>query len=154
MTKEKTKFNFIDIMIAAAILLVIVVGAWFFINTRGGEQAYVYFTVEIRENMPNFAETIIIGGEVRDSIRNFTLGEVVSVRSEPAISYSFNNETNEFFIETFDNRYDVYVTIRGPAKVTDSEISIEGQPVRVGRQMFLRGNGFAGMGFVTALEVR
>ena len=153
MTKEKNRLNFIDIAIIAALLLVIAAGIWYLMNARSGKETEVYFTVEMRENMPNFIENVIIGAEVRDSVRNFTLGHVVAVEQKPAISYSFNNETNEIIIETFENRFDVYVTVKGTATVTDSEITIENQPVRVGRQMFLRGQGFAGSGFVTELRL-
>ena len=156
MEKTKRGFNIVDMAVVAIIITVIAAGIWYFTTATGGEQVDVYFTVELRERMPGFEENIIIGGEIRDSVRNILLGYVVDIYMRPATLITFDSINNVFLTAYIPDRYDVYITVRGSGTESDSEIRTNGELVRVGQEMFLRGRGFAGIGFITELwtEVR
>jgi len=142
------KFNIIDVLIILGVIAGIAGAVWFFTNATDTEDGYVEFVVELRQAMPHFMEQIDVGGEIRDSIRNYLLGRVVDMRYQPAVTMTFDNETGTFSNTIVPDRYDVYITIRGRGSWNDSQILTEGQPVRVGMDKFLRGRGFAAIGVV------
>ena len=149
--KTKAKFNIIDFLILIAVGGVIALAIWFFMPSEAGDQVYVYFTVEIRETLPDFDQNVPIRGIVRDSVRNYSLGEVWEVETTPAIIYTLNHQTLEMAAQEVGDRYNTYITIRSAGVISGSEISIGQTSVRVGQRMYLRGLGFAGYGFVTDL---
>jgi len=148
---KKFKFNIVDILVVIAIVVVIAAGVWYLSTAGAGDDVYTYFVVEFTGRMPGTENDIEIGGEIRDSIRNYFLGHVVDVRSQPAELLTFDNTTNRFVRSVLPGRYDVFVTVRGVGTENDSVIQANGQPVRVGQEMFLRGRGYAGIGFITEL---
>ena len=154
-TKDVPKFNIVDVLVILAIIAAIAAAIWFFTGTGFGNERYVYFVVEFQAQMPDFEDNIIAGyaaeAEVRDSIRNLFLGHVWDVWSQPAVLVTFDNTTNTFVNEVIPDRYDVYVTIRGVGTENESAIQSNGQIVRVGQEMFIAGNGYAGIGFITQI---
>jgi len=148
---NKHKFNIIDAAVVIVIIGIIAAGIWFFWSSGDGADINAYFVVEIRDQMPNFFDTIEIGGEIRDSIRNYFLGHVVDAHYQPATMVSFDYMTESFILTVIPERYDVYITIRGTGTENNSVITSNGQAVRVGQEMFLRGTGYAGIGFITEL---
>jgi len=155
MSGKKPRFNIIDALVILAIIAAIAAAVWFFTSTGFGHERYVYFVVEFQEQMPDFEDKITAGfapeAEVRDSIRNLFLGHVWDVHSQPAVLITFDNTTNSFISETIPDRYDVYVTIRGVGTENESAIMSNGNIVRVGQEMFIVGNGYAGIGFITQI---
>jgi len=127
-------------------------GAWLFMGRFGGGDDYVYYVVELRRVMPGHADFLTEGGEIRDSVRNYFLGHITNVRSEPAREVTFDYETLTNSYSYVLDRYDVYITIRGRGVITPSEIRVEGQPVRVGMEKFLRAHSFAGIGVVVGID--
>ena len=152
---SKPRFNIIDGLVILAIIAIIAVGAWFLTSAAPGDERYVYFVVEFAGQLPDFEEKITAGmaaeAEVRDSIRLYFLGHAWDVRSRPAQIITFDNTANEFVLETIPDRYDVYLTIRGVGTEDDYSIQTNGQVVRVGQEMFIRGRGYAGIGFITQI---
>ena len=157
MNKTRPRFNIIDKLLILGMIVLIGIAAYLlFFAASDADDVYTFFEVELRGQYPGFEDNIIIGGEIRDSVRNYLLGYVMDKRVLPAEIIVFNNDIQEFVIEYIPNRYDVFLTISGEGEETDSEITINNMPVRVGQEMFLRGRGYAGIGWVTELwtEVR
>lgn len=152
MSDKKAKFSIIDGLIVVALLGIIAGGIWFFANNRGGEAGYITYVVELAQAHPGYAQNITIGGEIRDSVRNYFLGHVADVRYEPAVQINFNHYTQEFEQTLVPDRYDIYITIQGPATLGHSEIRVHGQPIRVGMDKFLRMHSFAGIGVVVGID--
>lgn len=154
-SKRAPKFNIVDGLMILAIIAGIAAAIWYFTSTGLGDERYVYFVVEFPAQMPDFEDNVYAGfapeAEVRDSIRNYFLGHAWDVWSRPAELLTFDNIANEFIIETIPDRYDVYITIRGVGTENESNIMSNGQIVRVGQEMFIAGNGYAGIGFITQI---
>jgi len=150
--KTKSKFNIIDFFILVVVAGIIAVAVWFFMPSNDGDEVYVYFTVEIRETMPNFVDSVPIASMVRDSVRNYSLGYVWDVNTTPTVFYTLNHQTLEMAPQEVFDRYNTYITIRAEGVLSNSEIGIGQTSVRVGQRMYLRGLGFAGFGFVTDLR--
>ena len=154
---SKPRFNIIDVLVILAIIAAIAAAIWFFAGAGAGNERYVYFVVEFQEQMPDFEDRIRAqtgyapNAEVRDSIRNTFLGHAWDVWGQPAVLVTFDNTTNTFVSETIPDRYDVYVLIRGVGTENESAIMSNGHIVRVGQEMFIVGQGYAGIGFITQI---
>ena len=149
---ERPKFNIFDVFMLFVIVIVVAGGVWF-ITTRGdGMDTTVQIVVEFTNQPQDFVDSIVFGGEIRDSIRNFFLGYVMDVRVEPATRVTFNHEISQFVLESIPDRYDIYLTIVGYGTENPSFIRMEGQEKRVGQEVFLRGRGYAGIGFITEIS--
>ncbi|MDR2183134.1 MAG: DUF4330 domain-containing protein [Clostridiales bacterium] len=153
---SKPRFNIVDGLVILAVIAVIAAAIWFFASAAPGDERYVYFVVEFQGQLPDFEDNITVGyapeAEVRDSIRLYFLGHAWDVRSRPAEIITFDNTVNEFVLETIPDRYDVFLTIRGVGTEDDTSIQSNGQIVRVGQEMFIRGRGYAGIGFITEIR--
>lgn len=147
----KRRFNIVDVVVILLIAAVIAGGAWFLATATDGFNSYVYLTVELLEQHPGFVDSVVIGDEVRDSVRNLFMGHVYAVREEPARLITFSFEQQAFVYEVIPERYDIFVTVRGRGFASPSVISLENIEVRVGQPMFLRSRGMAGHGFATEL---
>ena len=152
---NKPKFNIIDGLVILAVIAIISAAVWFLTTAGPGDEVYVYFVVEFQGQMPDFENNVIAGyapnAEVRDSIRNYFLGHAWDVESRPAATVAFDNTTNTFVMATIPDRYDVYVTIRAVGTENHTAIQANGHTVRVGQEMFIRGRGYAGIGFITQI---
>jgi len=156
MTKQavKPRFNIIDAVVVLIIAGVVAFGVWFFGGATEEPNVHVYFTVELRNLEPNFDDFIELGGEVRDSIRNYFLGYVYDILVLPAHIITFDVENREYVMETIHDRVDIYLTVRGRGFASDYAIYVEGQLVTIGREMPIRGRGFVGTGFITMLRTQ
>ena len=158
MNQSRPKFNVIDALVILAVIAIIAAAVWFLSSATAGNEKYVFFTVEFAGQMPDAEQRIRATSgsaspeaEVRDSIRLYLLGHAWDVWSRPAQLITFDNNANEFVLETIPDRYDVFLTIRGIGTEDDRAIMTNGQIVRVGQEMFIRGRGYAGIGFITEI---
>jgi len=149
---KKIKFNIVDFLLVIGIIAAIGVGVWYFTSSASGANVDVYFTVEFTQQFEDFADNIVISGEIRDSIRNTFLGRVERVEVRPAVTTTFDNLTGTWNRVYIPDRFDVYVTVVGQGNANPSQISVNGEAVRVGQEMFIAGRGFAGIGFITELS--
>jgi len=152
--KSKPRFNILDAAIVLILAAIIAFGVWYFGSATDEPNVYVYFTVEFRNQGPGVENYIEIGGEVRDSVRNYFLGHVVSVDVLPAFIINFDFENLEYVMETIPERNDIYITIRGRGAESDNAIHVEGHLVTIGREMNIRGRGFVNRGFITMLRTQ
>ena len=150
----KPRFNAVDAAIILLLAAVIAAAVWYFASSADEPNVYVYFTVEFRNQPEGFEQHIIreIGGEARDSVRNYFLGHVYDVDVRPAHIISFD-AISQTYVEGFiPERNDIFVTIRGRGVETNESIHVEGNLVTIGRGMHIRGRGFVNSGFVVALR--
>ena len=154
MTEKRGKFNIVDIFILLVIIGIIGLGIWFFANFARGDEVYVYFTIELRNREPGFAELILRDDEIRDSVRNYFLGHVAWVEAEPALMVNFDSTTNSFVEAIIPDRYDVFITIRGVGSESETYVRSHGHDMRIGQPMFIRGRGYAGVGYIVGLQTK
>jgi len=156
MTKQalKPRFNIIDAIVVLILAMIIVFGVWLFGDAISDANVYVYFTVEFRNQTQGFEDFIEIGGEVRDSVRNYFLGHIVDIEVLPAHIINFDFENQVYVMETIPDRIDIYLTIRGRGTANDYAIHVEGHLVTIGREMNIRGRGFVNRGFITMLRTQ
>jgi len=151
-SEKKTRFNIIDLFVVLILLAIMAAGIWFFAGRSADGDDYVYYVVELRQTLPGHAHEITVGGEIRDSVRNYFLGHVAYVHYYPARMVTFDQVSLTHSYVYVPERYDIFITIRGRGQITPSEIRVEGQPVRIGMEKWLRMYGFAGGGFVVGID--
>ena len=157
MENKKMKFNITDILIVLVVICLAVFG-WGIISDKGETSATavseVSFTVEINKCDKFVAEAIKPGDDIYDSLKGGYYGKVESVEMEPETSVAAHTDTGTFSLETYPDRYSVYVTIKGtPTTMNDGNIMFANQRVKVGTMAYLKSAGYVGFGYVTDVQI-
>ncbi|MCL2415927.1 MAG: DUF4330 domain-containing protein [Defluviitaleaceae bacterium] len=146
------KFNIVDGVIVLAFLAVLAAGAFFLTRGGGGDEVMVFFDVEFQQMEQSFIELVEEGDEIRDAVRNYFLGHVYDVRIEPSVVLVFDSIEGRFMQTVTPERYDIFITVSGRGTESNEAIYVEGQIVRVGREMSITGKGYANTGFIVGLR--
>lgn len=148
--------NALDILI----ILVLVCAAAFGVYWTKGRQStqtaaetktYTY-VVEGKAVLEETAEFPVVGQNVYNSSTSEYLGTVAEVWSEPNTETNFNRVTNTYEKVPVPGYCDIYVAITGNGTETDQDITVEGTVVKVGRELNVKGKGYAFKGYI--VEVR
>ncbi len=147
--------NLIDLLVIA-LVIVVGIGAFWYLNRGKAEAANktVIYTVEFRYKKADYAEKVTIGAPVADSVKGFHLGTAESVQTIPDYDIVYNEETGQFVKAEIPDQYRVLLTIRASGTENEREIRAEGQVIKVGGQMYIKGKGFASEGFCVGIETR
>ena len=146
--------NLIDLLIVLMLVGVVIAG-FFAVSSgtfSGGERTDVYFTVEFLGVEDWFGEKIEPGDRVSDSVRGFYLGEVVDKEILPREINAWNAVEERIQRVEVPGEFTVLMTVKANGTVSDSEILAEGQPIKVGKEMFIKGKGYAHEGYIVSIE--
>ena len=157
MEKKKMKFNITDIIIVLVVILLALFG-WNIISDKGESTATsvsdVSFTVEINNCDKFVGEAIKSGDDIYDSLKGGYYGKVENVEIKPETTVAAHTDTGTFSVETYPDRYSVYVTVKGtPTTMTDGNIMFANQKVKVGTMAYLKSAGYVGFGYVTDVQI-
>lgn len=148
--------NALDILI----ILVLVCAAAFGVYWTKGRQAaqtsaetktYTY-VVEGKAVLEETVDFPVVGQNVYNSSTSEYLGTVAEVWSEPNTETNFNRVTNTYEKVPVPGYCDIYVAITGNGTETEQDITVEGTVVKVGRELNIKGKGYAFKGYI--VEVR
>ncbi|MDR2903011.1 MAG: DUF4330 domain-containing protein [Clostridiales bacterium] len=144
--------NVLDLLFLAVIVLGLIVGYKYFSGSAvDGVQGNVYFEVEFKSVKQDFADKIQKGDEIKDSIKGYYLGKVSDIKISPEESTNWDAVAQKFV--TVQSPEDVTVLVEvlanGAKNDEDGFIYAESQPVSVGREMFIKGKGYAHAGYIT-----
>lgn len=150
------RVNIIDFCIVF-VLVIVIIGGIFIINMLSNSQIRdtnqaVRYDVEFRYKPKEFGESIQIGGEVRSSIDGSYLGKLVNKKIVPSANIIPNAEEGKYVKAELPEEYDVIITIEANAVITDQEILAEGKDIKIGKQMFIKGKGYASPGFIVGID--
>ena len=153
---SKRKFNIVD---AVLILLVLAAGVGVLALRDRSTGADVKrdtvpmrYTVEITMAPPGMAEAMHIGDDVYRSTDGVYLGKLVDIRSVPHQENGYSTGLGAFVrFESRESR-DVYLTIEGQAYSTPRDIVVESVVPKVCGDMFVKGKGYAKMGYVCDID--
>jgi len=120
-------------------------------STSVGEVKTVYFTVQFRRAASGFSEKISIGDTINDNTKGYYYGEVYDIHAKPAEMITENTLDGTYQNSVIPNEEDVSVTIKCNGTESDREIKAEGQVIKLGQVMVLKGKGYAGSGYVVDL---
>lgn len=153
--KQRRKFNFVDLLIILALLLLaaIVINIFtpgsVFGNYFGKEEVTIQYTVEFTNVDQTFVDKIKEADNVVDSVSKFTIGRVTAV--DASTNYSelqYSEASASAVIVTYPDRYNLLVTITVDATYEEgSGYSVRDKRIAVGEKMSLRFPDYADEGY-------
>lgn len=149
-------FNIVDVILILLVIAAGLIGAKMFLGGGTGQTAaetktysYVVMGQEVVKETADFP---VVGGNAYNSSTSAYLGIVKEVKTEPFTETMFNRATGKYEKVPVAGYSDIYVTIEGNGTETEKDITVEGQTVKVGMELNVKGKGYAFKGIV--VEVR
>lgn len=137
----KRKFNWVDIVIIGITAGLIFVGYKYIAKPTKSpmDTVPVEVTYRVQGVLIETANGIKVGDVFKDKDTNQVIGEVVD--KEIIEAYDFVNTGDGRIVKSKKpNKYDVYLTIRGDAIVTDDYIRMGGRDMRIEGTVYLKNN--------------
>ena len=151
--KKKFKLNIFDIVIVV-IVLCIGVGLYVFTHRETTiDTKKLTYKIELNDATPGLADYIHEGDQLYENTKNYSMGNVVSVETVPYTKITQDYE-NERYVDSVDPTSErVIITVTANVTETDSAYAVNGQYiVRAGNEIFVKGPGYAGEGYVIQIE--
>lgn len=156
MTQEnKRRFNYVDVIIILLVLAVGFAGVKFLSKTSlvASEVPQVSFTVEVKNNPPEYKGLIHEGDDIKDAIKGGTFGKVTEIKAQPNKEYMEDKIDGAFVETSHEGREDVYITITGTPTTFGKNIMFASQEIKVGKQVFIKSKEYVGSGFIVDMEI-
>jgi hypothetical protein len=137
----KRKFNWVDIVIIGIMAGLIFVGYQYITKRTKSpmDTVPVEVTYRVQGVLIETANGIKVGDVFKDKDTNQVIGEVVD--KEIIEAYDFVNTGDGRIVKSKKpNKYDVYLTIRGDAIITDDYIRMGGRDMRIEGTVYLKNN--------------
>jgi len=155
--KFRLRLNLFDSIV---LILALAAGAFLLWNAlkpdAAPEQAdtsTIRYTVRLQRWPEGTSAAVKEGARLTDSIRNYEMGRVVSVETEPAWEQVVDHENRKYVRAVIPGYEDVLITVEASGTVTEEAVTVgNGYVVRVGARAYVQGDGFLGSGYVYAIE--
>ena len=156
----RLKLNLFDMIV---ILLAVAVGAvllWSRLKpaasgATGPSASAMEYTIRLQKVREGTGALIHQGDALEDVVKNYALGQVVSVTVMPATSSIVNEETETYVTAQIPGYEDVELVVSSTAVYGEEKITLgSGYELRVGQKIYVRGPGYLGSGEVWAIERR
>lgn len=129
------KINLLDLVVLLAVLAIAARFAYGAVKGPAAAPAGQDQVIEMILRIPAVTEwtveAIQVGDEVFDSKSNTPMGKIVDAWSEPAVVV--REMPDGIVPHVSDTHFDLYVTVRGPARVSPNGVTMSGIEVKVGR---------------------
>lgn len=159
--RQKTRFNFIDVLIILIILTVIGAAVYLIvtgnIETRRSESANIEFTVRLSAVDEEYLSLIRENESVKDSSTDKVIGTIQKIAMEKTRYYGniAIPARNGYTVTAteYNDKYDVYVTISAYAKADDRGIyTIGSSRILVGAPIYFKVPSFTSVSYITAFS--
>ncbi|MCI8342060.1 MAG: DUF4330 domain-containing protein [Firmicutes bacterium] len=153
MGRKKLKINLFDIALMVVVLAAVFVGYKFTHREVAVETKTIRYTFEFIDNPEGFTELISVGDSITDNIKNYYMGKVVEVEKVPCTEVVESTEEKRYVETEVEGRETAIVTVE--AEVTDNgqDFRVNGYyTVKCGLEVAAKGPGYAGRGYILAVE--
>ena len=154
------KLNFFDC--AVIVLVILAGGVFYFLSSRSSSApadaaasgtGTVRYTVELTGMRLEAAELVEVGDTLTEKTQKNTMGEAVSVEITPTEELTKDSINGVYHWVELPERYTATIVVEAQATFTDNEIKTTGgQVVRAGQSVRVNGDGWAGAGYIVAVE--
>ncbi len=158
-TNKKKNFlsrvNIIDILIILIVLITAISAIWAKDHILGeniGKGEKIQYKLELKYKKKEFVDAISEGGNIRNSIDGKYLGKVIEKEVQTATDITPNIEEGKYIKAEMPDLYDIILTIEANGKVSPQGINVEGEDMKIGKQLFISGKGYASSTFVVGME--
>lgn len=151
------KINLLDAVIILVVIIACLFGYKFISNkqteTFSGNSNKVEYVIRTMESMPEAFKMIEEGTTIYDSLKNYQIGTVTKKELVPTEKYEINlsDGTYEKTELPMEETVDMVLTIEANAKITDQNILIGDYIIKVGKEVFVKGRGYAGKGYIVSI---
>lgn len=155
--KPRLKFNIFDVIIIAVVIVAACALIFIWRNSgKSGSTAItkpVHYTITLDGMASGSSGKIKEGDTIMDTTKKFIMGTVVSVEIAPATSPAKNLETGDTVLSEIPGKETATIELVCNCSSTDAEITAEsGYLIRIGNEITASGPGYAGKGYVVAIE--
>ena len=153
MAVKKWKPNFFDIII---VVVVIALAGGVYLFTRKETKVDtkpLTYTLELAECPAGLSEKIEVGTELTDNVKNYPMGIVKNVSVKQSVRLGEDKINAKLVESPIEGYEDVIITVEAQVTESPSEFRIpSGYVVRAGKEVALKGKGFAGKGYILSIE--
>ncbi|WP_373000461.1 DUF4330 domain-containing protein [Lutispora sp.] len=150
------KINIIDLFIVL-VVTVLLGGMYAMLFTKNTKDAAhiskVLYDIEVKNVSKNFVNAINTGEPIRDSVRGNNLGIVVNKIVYSASAINMDMVQGKYVKVEIPDLYDVKITVEADANITPTDILVDGTDIRVGKQLSIKGKGYANVSFVLKVSL-
>lgn len=164
--KRKYRFNLFDIVII--LIIVAAVGTLLYFSgiknafrlfapgaSQGEKHLTVHYTVELKTIRNIFAEYLLEGDEVIETVRNDRIGVIRDVEILPATAVTTDLQTGEIKLVTYpeEDFCNIRVTIEKDVAFENDTYLINGYAIAIGETVTFRTKNYVGSGICVAIDV-
>jgi len=153
MEKRRHRINLFDIIVFAVIIIIAVSGYKYLHREKNVNTSKLRYTIELTDNPEGFSKNIHEGDKITDNVKNYYMGQVVSVKAEPCKKLVNDTVDGAIKESVCEGKETDIVTLE--ANVTDdgTNFRVNGYyTVKAGLEVAVKGNGYAGRGYVLTVE--
>lgn len=157
--KFRLRLNLFDGIVLILALCAAAFLAWRYLKPAadardgGGSQGTVRYTLCLGPLREGAAKRIQPGDPLTDTVRNYSLGTVVSCEVSGATKQMLDGEERKYVIADIPGYEQAYITVEAPCDATDAQITVGGGYVlQVGKDVFMRGAGYMGPAVIVGIE--
>lgn len=149
---KKKKFNVFDIIIVI-VVLAIAGGAYVFTHrTQAKETQLLRYSLELNECPEGFSQNIKVGDKLTDNVKNYNMGTITSVEARPSIRLGEDKINGNVIESTLDGKETVIIVVEANVIEDGPDFKVDGgYVVKAGRDVSVKGNGYAGRGFILTI---
>jgi len=153
MEKKKIRINWVDIVIVVIALIAIIFAYGFTNKEVAAETKTIRYTFELVDNPIGFTDKIKIDDDITDNIKNYYMGKVVAVETANYIEVIQDIETGTYKEAVIEGRETAIVTVEAFVTENNGNLNVDGYfLVKAGLEVAVKGNGYAGRGFILSVE--
>lgn len=149
------KINLLDIFIILIVFLAFLIG-YKFINTTENvvtsSTEKVIYQIKTSETIEEVYDVIEVGTPIYDGQKNYCIGTVIDKQYEKSIGYASNMKDGKYVATELEDYVDIILTIEANAEFSEQNISVGEFEVKVGTETYLKGKGYAMVGYVISIE--
>ena len=149
------KINLLDIFIILIVLMACTVGYKFIKGTDNvitSSTNKIIYQVRTSETLDEVYDMVEVGTPIYESRKNYYIGTIIDKQSEKSVRYAMNTETGEYVASEIDGCTDIILTIEADAQKGLQNIMIQDFELKVGSEAFIKGKGYAALGYVISIE--
>ena len=148
------KWTVIDTLIVVAVVAVIAGAAAMFGSKLFDKSTKknVEFTIMIDDKEKGLSDTMSVGDKVTLSLTEKDGGTIKDIRSETSKVMVYDGINGVYRNETNEEHEDIYVTVTADCNINDKAIKTGGTDIKVGKEIPVRGKGYATLGFVIEIN--
>lgn len=123
------------------------------VQPDAGVTTTVRYTIRFQQWAPGTSGIIQPEDRIADNVKNYEVGQVVSVQTAPALIQVADDKSRRWVWAELEGFEDVLVTVEAPCVVSDAAITVGGgYEVRTGTIGYFRGEGYMGSGPIVSVE--